>query len=404
MEKFRTPFWILGNSISGIKSINWIGNTLDSFANCGTLIVDVTTLTDQILTNISWDRVKDLHEEINKRFLAGGEIICILQNRRVIVKETSSIDNYFWSPLYFQTFQINRGRGWESDDDCKLDGYLKNVKHWDLRIGDPNSSNEIGIISNDNNETLGGLYTSSSTTSGKFLILPPLDDPSNSLTVLVESLNLFEKTPPPSWTEQITITKIEELKKLISPIDEKISTLEKEKAKHQSEIKKIENYKKLLYCKGNELHDSTKTALEFLGLDNVRLGDQGKDDLLFDLTSTDFKLGSVEVKGKDKGAKLDDFRELDHWVTDHQSKGISTKGMMVINTHRLEDISKNKAERMDFSNFEYFYQPRNHCVMPTITLFELVKYKLEGNDIQVKKIEETIVNSSGILTLNDFTK
>ena len=404
MEKFRTPFWILGNSVSGIKSINWIGDTLDSFANCGTLIVDVTTLTDQILTNISWERVGDLRQEISKRFEAGGDIICILQNSRNRVKEKSSINNYFWSPLSFQTFQINRGTGWESDDACKLDDYLQNVKHWDLRINNPNSSNQIGKIFNDNNETLGGIYASSLSYSGKFLILPPLDDPSNSLTVLVESLNLFEKTPPPLWTEQVTITKIEELKTLISPIDDQISTLEKEKAKHQSEIKKIENYKKLLYCKGNELHDSVKIALDFLELNNVRFGEQGKDDLLFDFTSVDFKLGSIEVKGKDKGAKIDDFRELDHWVTDHQSEGISTKGIMVINTHRLEDISKNKDERMDFSNFEYFYKPRNYSVMPTITLFDLVKYKLEGNVIQAKKIEETIANSSGVLTLSDFTK
>ena len=59
---------------------------------------------------------------------------------------------------------------------------------------------------------------------------------------------------------------------------------------------------------------------------------------------------------------------------------------------------------MDFSNFEYYYKPRKYCVMPTITLFELVKHKLAGNDILVNKIEETIANSDGVLYLEDFIK
>ena len=100
-DNFKSPFWVLGNSIEGIKSINWIGQSLESFANCGTLIVDLPSLSDEILKAIPWNRVTDLKNEIKKRFYAGGDIICILQKRRNVTKEKTSIENYFWSPLFF---------------------------------------------------------------------------------------------------------------------------------------------------------------------------------------------------------------------------------------------------------------------------------------------------------------
>jgi len=57
---------------------------------------------------------------------------------------------------------------------------------------------------------------------------------------------------------------------------------------------------------------------------------------------------------------------------------------------------------MDFNNFENYYKSRNYCVMPTLTLLELVKRKLDGHDLSAKKIEETIVKSNSVLTLQDF--
>jgi len=222
------------------------------------------------------------------------------------------------------------------------------------------------------------------------------------LNVLLESLNIFEKTSPPPWISKITIPKISELQNAVAPIDEKIASLEKEKEAFLSEIMKLENYKKLLYCKDIELEESIKIALEFLELSNVKFGEPGKDDLLFDFKTTDFQICSIEAKGREKSVKLDDFRELDNWVTDHLAKGIKAKGMMVANAFRLDDPTDSKEPRMDFSNFSDYYKLRNYCVMPTLTLFELVKHKLDGNDLSSKKIEEIIVKSNSVLTLKDF--
>lgn len=402
-DNFKQPFWVLGNSIGGIKSINWIGQSLESFANCGTLIVDLTTLSDEILEAITWNRVTDLKNEIYKRFHAGGDIICILQKRRNVTKERSSVENYFWSPLHFGLQPVNRGTGLDADAACKF-SYLEKIKHWDLTITSVSPTQEIvSRIYNDNDETIGGLYSSSSPKqTGKFFILPSLDIPSKSLNVLLESLNIFEKTSPPPWISKITVPKISELQNAVAPIDEKIASLEKEKESFLSEIMKLENYKKLLYCKDTELEESIKIALEFLGLSNVKFGEPGKDDLLFDLKTTDFQICSIEVKGREKSVKLDDFRELDNWVTDHLAKGITAKGMMVANAFRLDDPIDSKEPRMDFSNFSDYYKLRNYCVMPTLTLLELVKHKLAVNDLSSKKIEETIVKSNSVLTLKDF--
>ena len=92
---FKPPFWVLGKSVSGITSIEWIGTNLESFANCGTLIVDLTTLSDKVLTNISQARMIDLTNEIGKRFKSGGNIICVLQKNLSIKREG------FWAQTYF---------------------------------------------------------------------------------------------------------------------------------------------------------------------------------------------------------------------------------------------------------------------------------------------------------------
>lgn len=403
-DSFKSPFWVLGKSISGITSMEWIGKNLESFANCGTIIVDPATLSNDVLANMTTARMNDIQNEILKRFQAGGDIICILQKRIDVQVNNTLRHNYFWSPIPFSIQPINRGRGIQRDATCNLSEYLDKIKYWHSKINPSINPKVYGELYNDNHEILGGLYSVSyPSESGKFLALPPQDDPSNSLSVLLESLNLFEKTPPPDWTQKIVIPKINELKKLTEPIDEKIHDLKEERQKFQDQIEKLEDHKKLLYCNGSELEESVKTTLEYLGLSNVQFGIHGKDDIVFDFTNTPFKLCSIEVKGRDKNGKLDDFRELDHWVTDHLAAGKKAKGVLIANTNRLEDITSSESKRMDFSHFEEYYKPRNYCVLPTITLFKLVNHILDGNKIEPKKIEQVLADANHVLTIDDFT-
>ena len=62
----------------GIKCFNWIDGELDNFSDCGTLIIDMRSLTKVELKLIKMDRLQEIRSQIQDRFVAGGNIICIV--------------------------------------------------------------------------------------------------------------------------------------------------------------------------------------------------------------------------------------------------------------------------------------------------------------------------------------
>jgi len=79
MDKyFSKPIWVLGSKIPGVKCFDWVSGQLDNFSDCGTLIVDMRSLTKTELKNIKMERVREIQKQIQSRFIAGGNVICIV--------------------------------------------------------------------------------------------------------------------------------------------------------------------------------------------------------------------------------------------------------------------------------------------------------------------------------------
>ncbi len=420
MSSKNNGIWILGRNVPGMNCIDWFIEKLPSFADCNTLVVDMSSITEKTLANISNERVEQFFQEINKRFKSGGRIVCILQKHfEALTKNGHRVDNYFWSPVSVPCTDIPIGHGIPPLDNLTFEEYVKKITEWNLKIdplptiktrnwGTSGGSTELDeLIINKNREILGGSFhydLGGNRYTGKIHFLPPLQDSETGMNTILEILNVKTKTPPPEWSESIKLPGTNEIEKSIQEIDGKISQLYKDKLNQERQKKSLENHKKLLYETGDELEFAIVDALTVLGISNARRGEPGKDDVLFDFTTTDFKICSMEAKGVKNGVSLDDFRQLDNWVTDHLSVGIKAKGVLFANTYRLQNPSESESKRMDFNNktFEDYYQPRNQCILPTLTLFKLVEHKLKGNELDPKKIEEVIANSSNVLKFDDF--
>ncbi|MCH7969034.1 MAG: hypothetical protein IH841_07320, partial [Thaumarchaeota archaeon] len=293
--------------------------------------------------------------------------------------------------------------------------YLKKVKGWKYKITSASSKvpsrqgenlqlkTQQEIVTGDNS-VIGGMYylTSAMRTSGVMYLLPPLKDSTDNLSALLESIGTVKRTLPPKWTEKIIIPNITDLENKIKNNNNEISKLNTENKKFLDEKQKLEKYKILLYGTDDELHDVVIDALKLLGLKNVRKGPTGKDDILFDPINSSIDIGTIEVKGVKNGVHLDDYRQLDHWVTNYIPEKKKVKGVMIANTHKEKDPKNSEPERMDFSNFEEFYKPRKLATLPTITLLKLVQKKLDGKAVDPKKIEDVLINTDDVIKIDDF--
>ena len=127
--------------------------------------------------------------------------------------------------------------------------------------------------------------------------------------------------------------------------------------------------------------------------------------LVFDFTkSAPFQLCTIEVKGVQGNIKRIDLRQLSNWVDDqYDDHNIKAKGMIVSNTYRLEDIDKSKTERslLDQDNLDYAIK-HEFCILLTHVLLDLCVWILDGNTVNLAKIERVMAETNGFIRLADL--
>ena len=147
----------MGKEIKGIKSINWNANEITSFADCDTLVVDATSLSEKLLQSINSEQAKELFDEIKKRFKTGLEIICVTgksfttsvndhhkkDNPHHVTSKRDTIDNYFWSPISCNYDKNPKGKTLqEINQNFKFVKYLEVVNEFNI------SMNKLMVIKN----------------------------------------------------------------------------------------------------------------------------------------------------------------------------------------------------------------------------------------------------------------
>lgn len=410
--------WVLGRKVDGIKSIDWMTDNLTSFADCDTLVVDMTTLNEKMVQELGIEKAEKMFDEISKRFRAGGRIICVIAKFFETTTKHYLITNYFWSPILFPVHEIPKGKKIKPMHDFPFENYLEKVKEWNLKLNStPQAKNgqyqvtsvpsiaTDDLILNNSSEILGGSfsYDQSVIQSGTMYLLPPLEDGEVAINTILDILGVIGTTPAPSWSKTLEIPGVKSIEKQIKQKKSNIGNIQKEVSELEIKKESLEKYKKLLYTTDKELEKIVKEALNLLGLKNVRDGRTSSlEDALFDKNHSNWDIFVVEVKGVKKNIDLDDIREAENWVFDYEKMNKAAKGVVIANTFRLEDIKTSEKKRLNFKDFEKHCNDHNVCIIPTFVLFKMVQWVLDGNIPDVKKIELAIANKKGTLSLDEL--
>lgn len=192
--------WTLGiESKKADKSISWT-EKIPNFADPNVIIIDLGSLTQEILDSIPTDELKTISTTIYDKLLNGGTVVFITS--QIVYNKSKSFSNYHLCPLKITVNNVPEGTHINYDEQNPFVNYLKNVKKFEFYLkgfdsfdnryeiaGRINGSSfsEIEIervpisrIDDNAGRSLGGIYNIYSNErgplSGDLVLLPPLTE------------------------------------------------------------------------------------------------------------------------------------------------------------------------------------------------------------------------------------
>ena len=311
------------------------------------------------------------------------------------------MSNYFWLPYDINTYTLeykNTGLDdrWKTTNLRRFAGYLSESKAHEIGISD---STDTDVARTKSGDAVACMFSSNSST---IVMLPPLQTPEESVCKILEILST-EPTTEPEWSKRLDVPGDSEIKQKIDALRSEIAGKTEQAETLEKCLKDRGSFKKLLYQNGRELEDAVMNALTMLGL-SVERGDKDREDIAFTLfAGTSCTLCPIEIKGRKNKIKKDSMRQLGDWVKRCRKESTKVKGILVVNMHRLSDIATSREERGKLAPDQLEYaQNEKFCVVPTYVLFELCKKFVGGQPIDRRKIEEVLVSTVGIVTLEDL--
>ena len=442
--------WLLGGSNpSADKSVGWDDDPFPNLSDPDVLIVNLTTLTEQVLERIGKAKLDQAQALIRDKILNRGTVVAITQpffsvnpNRTLSgdtpysdsapqLGDSPAYSNYHIFPTQLLTKSVPDGGVIEINPNHNFKSYLDNVRRFSFYIENyspktilkasetshkinlaivkrqevkDNSGHDLGLtLTPKSIDIYGGTFHYEA--SGQLVFLPPPTEPIDS--AIGRILSSFRKSSPraeapPEWAEQISLGRAGEYMA-------KAAKLKENKAKIQDEIDGLEleaseilAHRRLLYSKGPELEDAVVRAFEALGFGDIRrMGGADEEDAAFDMggSSTPYSHGVIEVKGTDRGIQLQHILQCNRWTDQHAiASDRPSKGIFVPNQHRLEPYPESSEARMNIEpNQLEQAEMKDICIIPSCTLFEAVRRVLSGKAQDRAKTEVKIAASKGVL-------
>ena len=205
-------------------------------------------------------------------------------------------------------------------------------------------------------------------------------------------------SPAPSWTNKkhFELKREIEARSKMFKLDDEITILTDKRDVIRDEIKKISNYKRLLYENGKPLEAIILDSLKLIGFKAENYKDSSSEfDVIFESKEGRF-LG--EVEGKDRKAiNIEKFRQLALNIhEDFEREGVDERahGVLFGNAFRLIEPEK----RSEFFTKKCLTSARSTgaALVRTTDLFEVVKYLESKKDIRfATKCRKAILNTHG---------
>ena len=428
--------WLLGNRHSGAdKSIDWYADSLN-FSDPDVLIVDMTTLTKNVLAKIAV-KLDRTHKSIRDKFLGGGTVVVITRPHfsfhppillPIGMQSPYMYSNYHIFPVILTTVE-ECGTRIKVSNKNTFKEYVKGIESFSFYIksydpiidpklfgGDrsvglaPLVSQEIMDYSNHDlglTLVLTRLDDNSHGTcpnTGRLIFLPPPTEPIND--AIGKILSVYGKKPahaeaPPAWAEDLTIrpadkleVRITKLKADMDEMQDRIDELERQKGE-------IIAHCRLLYSKGPELEDAVVLAFVALGFNDIqRVGGADREDAVFEMKGGHYSRGAIEIKGAGKGTQLQHILQCNRWTDQWaETDGRPTKGIFVPNQHRLEPYPQSLKDRIKFEpNHIVEAERKDICIIPSCVLFEAVRQVLDGKPQDRAAVAEKIADTRGVMT------
>jgi len=170
--------------------------------------------------------------------------------------------------------------------------------------------------------------------TGESIFLTPLADldEQQAVGLLLADLGLKEESPPPKWVEKLVVPGAVDLSKDVEDLSRAIADIEAKKVQKLDDLKKREQWAKLVYATGAELEKIFGESLTLLG-GKISEAKYATEEYVLTVPQGELL---IEVKGNTKSVSLDNVRQvLDytiHYLKDTKKEG---KGVLFGNAWRL---------------------------------------------------------------------
>ena len=429
--------WLMGNRHSSVdRSIEW-DDPLPNLSDADVLIVDLTTLTEQVLERVDKPKLDQAQKLLKNKLINNGIIIIITQpifsTKPASTSNASSpsprYSNYHIFPFSLKTVPVPDGTRITPDDSHNFKTYIDSIEKyyfyiekWDLKIdlGLPASFPNPDLVAvegqgirdhsnNDLGSTLAvarlryGVHCDLPSTGHLVLLPPPTEEMGVAIGRILSALGktTLQAETPPAWAKQMSLgrageygAKAAELKTSVAKTQVEIGRLERKEAK-------ILAHRRLLYAKGPELEDAVVKGFKAIGFTDIKpLGGADEEDAAFSMDSvTGYSRGAIEAKGLDKGIQVQHILQTKKWANQRAiTDGGPSKGILVPNQHRMQPYPESRKDRMRIEHNQQVQAERDDiCIIPSCALFEAVKRVLGGEKLDRAKIAAKIAAARGVL-------
>lgn len=433
--------WVLGSEHPNAdRSIPW-GQTFPNFAECDILIVNLTTLNNELFQETESELFRDARKYIFDLLMTG--------DKQVIAILSSEQQSAAWLPLFPILTKTARIGVHKASPQSHISEFMKTVEACSFYIHEfsyayvrertsPESEHHenyrftnqafLGYrlnafvnwrIMNKAKQMVGGSvsfiikYGSSLQhifRSGFLYLLPPPTKltAEQAIDIMLSAVRGGESMePPPEWETKVELPGLQELSNQISQRKSEIEILERQVSELDSSRSDLTKFRRLLWANGVPLENAVRDAFLTLGFSEIRkIRESNLEDWVIDFKHvSEYKHGVFEVKGADKRTSLSDMNQCDKWVKDYLlEKNQQVKGIFVSNQHRNDDVHTNREQREHFEPNELkFAGQREICILPSHELFYATIKKIDGSsELTRKLVEEKIAKSNGICRLSEI--
>jgi hypothetical protein len=354
------------------------------------------------------------HEQARGLMQKNGLIICFLQPPMVWTdpSQRQILTNYDWlfhtDEIAVQFNEITYGTGTTIDyinPSHPFTQYLLTKPHWKAYIQKAHCDQEKWKILASAFDT--HLLSLASTAETGSVILLPSGHHTENGELLQQCIKTLlgdrDITPTPEWAESIVVPCQDKILKALAEIDTQINTLNQKQSILVSKNIELQNWKWLLYETGkHRLQPIVLKAFSLLGCNAQPEPDSDSDGRL----QTEFGTALLEIEGANETIKINKISQLLKNIANFLAQqGVSTKGILVGNPFRTEELSnrppKGSQKKLFSDQVLTTAEMHNISVLLSTDLYEIVCLILDNKltTQQIKSVRQRIFQGKGLISL-----